>query len=162
MVSQFPVWASPINTPIIEATPTMIGVHGSLSRDSSITWGRPCPSRPTTLKVCDCLVALVNVLAAVRPFKSSSNEESPAAMTNTAKTVNHRVVKTARSPIELNHNRSTKKRLDTASSTKIAMIDATTMTMPFFIGGDLLQTQPWYNIKPGRKAFIEIARRDYL
>jgi hypothetical protein len=42
-------------------------------------------------------------------------------------------VKTARNPNALNHNRSTKKRLNTKNVTKTATIDATSMRDPFFI-----------------------------
>ena len=54
-------------------------------------------------------------------------------MTKTMTTVSQVVVKTALNPSVSNHNRSTKKRLNMASITKITMIDAASMRNVFFI-----------------------------
>ena len=85
--------------------------------------GNPWVLRPTTLKPRAPRESAV-VLKAMSPLISSSTDESAVAMTKTMTTVSQVVVKTALNPSVLNHNRSTKNRLNMASTTKMTMIDA--------------------------------------
>src|SRR6266536_6226091 len=122
-----------MNSPTNKATAGMISRHGILSRENSMTSGKPWVLRPTTLKPRDPREPAEVVLAAMSPVISSRVDESAVAMTKTMITVSHVVVKTALNPSVLNHSKSTKKRLNTASITKITMIDAASMRNVFFI-----------------------------
>jgi hypothetical protein len=112
----------------------MISRNGSLSRESSMTSGRPWAPRPTILNFGGLWAAAEVAPSAMKPPSSSIADESPVAVTNTVSTVSQLLVKTAPNPSELNHNRSTKKRLNTKNVTKIATINAASTSVPLFIG----------------------------
>ena len=69
----------------------------------------------------------------MNPLISSMVAESTAAMTKTMSSVSQAVVKTALNPSASNHNKSTKKRLNVASITRITMIAAASIRNGFFI-----------------------------
>ncbi len=78
-----------------------------------MTSGIPWVPRPMTLKLgCPTRSGAEVARAAMKPLSSRIADESPVATTNTPSAVSQVVVKTARNPNELNHNRSTKKRLE--------------------------------------------------
>ena len=106
--------------------------------------GIPWVLRPMTLKL-GCPRGPAGVArAAMKPLSSRIADESPVATTNTLSAVSQVVVKTARNPNELNHNRSTKKRLNTKNPTNTAMIDAASMSVPFFMSEYSLEPEPRY------------------
>ena len=132
-MSQLLVCAKPMKRPSNKATPGMISRHGILSRENSMISGNPWVLRPTTLKPRRPRDTVVAFLAAMNPLISNMADESRVARKKTMSTVSQAVVKTALNPRESNHNKSTRKRLNTASITKIAMIDAASIRKVFFI-----------------------------
>jgi hypothetical protein len=95
--------------------------------------GNPWVLRPTTLKPRRPRDPAEVVRAAMNPLINNRVDESTVATTKTMSTVSQAVVKTALNPSESNHNKSTRKRLNTARITKIATIAAASMRSVFFI-----------------------------